>query len=387
MPSKKHRPEEIIGKLREAEVVLAQGATTAEACRRIAVSEQTYYRWRKEYGGLKTDQARRMKDLECAASTRDLGPDARQADPAGSCPGKLLSPARRRRCIDHIRMMMPVSERRVCRVLGQHRSTQRKVPRGADDEAALTADIIALARQYGRYGYRRVTALLRNAGWHVNRKRVERIWRREGLKVPQRQPKRGRLWLNDGSCIRLRPEYPGHVWSYDFVEGRTHDGRKYRILSIIDEASRECMALPVARKLKSDDVLAALAELFVTRGPPAHIRSDNGPEFIATAVQEWLAKVGVKTLYIAPGSPWENGYCESFNGSLRDELLNGEIFYSLAEARILIEAWRRHYNTVRPHSSLGYRPPAPEAVPSPVSPSGSASLHLRPTLAMEASMH
>ena len=284
-------------------------------------------------------------------------------------------------------MMMPVSERRLCRVLGQHRSTQRKAPRGADDEAALTEDIIALARQYGRYGYRRVTALLRNAGWHVNRKRVERIWRREGLKVPQRQPKRGRLWLNDGSCIRLRPEYPGHVWSYDFVEGRTHDGRKYRILSIIDEASRECMALPVARKLKSDDVLAALAELFVTRGPPAHIRSDNGPEFIATAVQEWLAKVGVKTLYIAPGSPWENGYCESFNGSLRDELLNGEIFYSLAEARILIEAWRRHYNTVRPHSSLGYRPPAPEAVPSPVSPSGSASLHLRPTLAMEASMH
>ena len=283
--------------------------------------------------------------------------------------------------------MMPVSERRLCRVLGQHRSTQRKAPRGADDEAALTEDIIALARQYGRYGYRRVTALLRDAGWHVNRKRVERIWRREGLKVPQRQPKRGRLWLNDGSCIRLRPEYPGHVWSYDFVEGRTHDGRKYRILSIIDEASRECLALPVARKLKSDDVLAALAELFVTRGPPAHIRSDNGPEFIATAVQQWLAQIGVKTLYITPGSPWENGYCESFNGSLRDELLNGEIFYSLAEARILIEAWRRHYNTVRPHSSLGYRPPAPEAVPSPVSPSGSASLHLRPTLAMEASMH
>ncbi|WP_375244200.1 IS3 family transposase [Sphingomonas parapaucimobilis] len=390
MPSKKHRPEEIIGKLREAEVVLAQGATTAEACRRIAVSEQTYYRWRKEYGGLKTDQARRMKDLEkenvrLRRAISDVTLDKLILQEAA--PGKLLSPARRRRCIDHIRMMMPVSERRVCRVLGQHRSTQRKVPRGADDEAALTADIIALARQYGRYGYRRVTALLRNAGWHVNRKRVERIWRREGLKVPQRQPKRGRLWLNDGSCIRLRPEYPGHVWSYDFVEGRTHDGRKYRILSIIDEASRECMALPVARKLKSDDVLAALAELFVTRGPPAHIRSDNGPEFIATAVQEWLAKVGVKTLYIAPGSPWENGYCESFNGSLRDELLNGEIFYSLAEARILIEAWRRHYNTVRPHSSLGYRPPAPEAVPSPVSPSGSASLHLRPTLAMEASMH
>lgn len=160
-------------------------------------------------------------------------------------------------------------------MLGQHRSTQRKVPRGADDEQALSEDIIALARQYGRYGYRRVAALLRNAGWAVNRKRVERIWRREGLKVPQRQPKRGRLWLNDGSCIRLRPAYPGHVWAYDFVEGRTHDGRKFRILTIIDEASRECMALVVARRFRHEDVLAALAELFIARGPPANIRSDN----------------------------------------------------------------------------------------------------------------
>lgn len=191
---------------------------------------------------------------------------------------------------------MPVSERRICRVLGQHRSTQRKVPRGADDEQALTADIIELARQYGRYGYRRVTALLRDAGWHVNHKRVERIWRREGLKVPQKQPKRGRLWLNDGSCIRLRPEYPGHVWAYDFVEGRTHDGRKFRILAIIDEASRECVALLVARRIRSADVLAILAQLFILRGPPAHIRSDNGPEFIATAVKGWLGQIGVQTL-------------------------------------------------------------------------------------------
>ena len=244
-----------------------------------------------------------------------------------------------------------------------------------------------MARQYGRYGYRRVTALLRDAGWHVNRKRVERIWRREGLKVPQKQPKRGRLWLNDGSCIRLRPEYPGHVWAYDFVEGRTHDGRKFRILAIIDEASRECVALLVARRIRSADVLAILAQLFILRGPPAHIRSDNGPEFIATAVKGWLGQIGVQTLYITPGSPWENGYCESFNGSLRDELLNGEIFYSLAEAQILIEAWRRHYNTVRPHSSLGYRPPAPEAVPWPAPPSGSATLHLRPALAKEVIMH
>jgi putative transposase len=280
-----------------------------------------------------------------------------------------------------------VSERRICRVLGQYRSTQRKVPRGANDEQTLTADIIALARQYGRYGYRRVTALLHDAGWTVNHKRVERIWRSEGLKVPQKQPRRGRLWLNDGSCIRLRPEYPGHVWAYDFVEGRTHDGRKFRILTIIDEASRECLALVVARRLRHEDVLAALAELFVLRGPPANIRSDNGPEFIATAVKKWLGRIGVTTLYITPASPWENGYNESFNGSLRDELLNGEIFYSLAEAKVLIEAWRRHYNTIRPHSSLGYRPPAPEAAPSPLPASGSATLHLQPPMAKEATMH
>ncbi|WP_310106425.1 IS3 family transposase [Sphingomonas sp. BE138] len=390
MPSKKHKPEEIIGKLREVEIMLGQGGTTAEACRRIAVSEQTYYRWRKEYGGLKTDQARRMKDLEkenlrLRRAISDLTLDKLILQEAA--PGKLLSPARRRCCIDQVKEALDVSERRVCRVLGQHRSTQRKVPCGADDEQALTDNVVALARQYGRYGYRRVTALLHAAGWSVNHKRVERIWRREGLKVPQRQPKRGRLWLNDGSCIRLRPEYPGHVWAYDFVEERTHDGRKFRILTIIDEASRECLALVVSRQLRHEDVLAALADLFIERGPPAHIRSDNGREFIATAVQTWLGQIGVKTLYIAPGSPWENGYNESFNGSLRDELLNGEIFYSLAEARVLIEAWRRHYNTVRPHSSLGYRPPAPEAATPPLPASGSASLHLRPPMAAEVTMH
>jgi len=186
---------------------------------------------------------------------------------------------------------------------------------------------------------------------------------------------------------RLRPEYPGHVWAYDFVEGRTHDGRKFRILTIIDEASRECLALIVARRFRHEDVLAALAELFIARGPPANIRSDNGPEFIATAVQKWLAQVGVKTLYITPASPWENGYNESFNGSLRDKLLNGEIFYSLAEAKVLIEAWRRHYNTIRPHSSLGYRPPAPETATPPLPPSGSATLHLQPVMAREEAMH
>ena len=246
-------------------------------------------------------------------------------------------------------------------MLGQHRSTQRRVPRGRDDEERLTADIIALARQYGRYGYRKIAELLRStAGWIVNDKRVERIWRRERLKVPQKQPKRGRLWLGDGSCIRLRAERPNHVWSYDFVEDRTHDGRKYRMLNVVDEFTHECLAIRVNRKLKAVDVIDVLSDLFILRGVPGHVRSDNGAEFIAKAVQEWIAAVGAKTAYIAPGSPWENGFIESFNARLRDELLDGEIFYSLKEAKVVIESWRRHYNTLRPHGSLGYKPPAPE---------------------------
>jgi putative transposase len=251
----------------------------------------------------------------------------------------------------------------VCRALGQHRSTQRKRPRGRDDEERLTADIIELARQYGRYGYRKVAELLRStAGWVVNDKRVERIWRREGLKVPAKQPKRGRLWPTDGSCLRLRAEYPNHVWSYDFVEDRTHDGRKYRMLNLIDEFTHECLAIRVARKLKATEVVDVLSDLFILRGVPGHIRSDNGPEFVAKAVQEWITAVGARTAYIAPGSPCENGYVESFNARLRDELLDGEIFYSLREAEVVIESWRRHYNQVRPHASLGYRAPAPEVV-------------------------
>jgi transposase InsO family protein len=264
-----------------------------------------------------------------------------------------------------------VSERFACKVLGQHRSTQRKTPKGRADEEALTADIIRLASRYGRYGYRRITAMLRSEGWTVNAKRVERIWRREGLKVPQKQPKRGRLWLNDGSCVRLRPEHPNHVWSYDFVEGRTHNGRKFRMLNIIDEFTRECLAIRIDRKLNSSDVIDVLSDLFILRGVPGHVRSDNGPEFIAKAVREWIVAVGAKTAFIEPGSPWENGYCESFNSKLRDELLNGEIFYSLAEAKVIIEAWRRYYNTERPHSSLGYKPPAPEAIIWPAPPRGS----------------
>jgi len=255
-----------------------------------------------------------------------------------------------------------VSERRACRTLGQHRSTQRHKPRGRADEERLVADMIELTRQYGRYGYRRIAALLREAGWQVNDKRVERLWRREGLKVPMKQPKKGRLWLTDGSCVRLRPEHRDHVWSYDFVHCRTDDGKAFRTLNILDEFTRECLTIRVKRRLNSVDVIDALSDLFILRGVPAFIRSDNGPEFVAEDVRKWIDAVGAKTAFIEPGSPWENGYCESFNGRMRDELLNGEIFNSLREAQIIIEEWRKHYNTKRPHSALGYRPPAPETI-------------------------
>jgi putative transposase len=257
-----------------------------------------------------------------------------------------------------------VSERRACRALRQPRATQRYAPIERDDERSLTRRIIELAAAYGRYGYRRITAMLRREGWAVNHKRVERIWRQEGLKVPKKQPKRGRLWLNDGSCVRLRAEHRDHVWSYDFVADRTADGRAFRMLTVIDEHTRECLAIDVARKLRSDDVLERLAWLMATRSVPEHVRSDNGAEFTAKTVRHWMSRVGVKTLFIEPGSPWENGYCESFNGKLRDELLARERFDTLKEAKVLIERWRHEYNTVRPHSSLRYRPPAPEAIAS-----------------------
>jgi len=265
--------------------------------------------------------------------------------------------------VEHVCQKLEVSQRRACQVLGQARASQRRHPSPPSDEERLTENIITLATEYGRYGYRRITALLNTKmGWRVNHKRVERIWRREGLKVPKKQPKRGRLWLNDGSCIRLRPEHKDHVWSYDFMVERTGDGRAFRILNIIDEFTRECLRIKVNRKISSQDVIDELFNLFIFRGIPEHVRSDNGPEFTSRAVRNWLNRLGVRTLFIERGSPWENGYIESFNGKLRDELLNREIFTTLDEARVLIEQWRREYNQVRPHSALGYQPPAPQAI-------------------------
>ncbi len=262
----------------------------------------------------------------------------------------------------HVVGKLHVSERRACRAVGQLRSSQRYEPRPNPVQEKLRERVTELASEYGRYGYRTITSMLNMEGWDVGKDRVYTIWQEEGLKVPQKQPKRARLWFADGSCIRLRPERPNHVWSYDFVADTTRNGRPFRILNIIDEYSRVCLASFVARRIRSQDVILVLADLFLKHGLPEHIRSDNGPEFIAKRLRTWLKGLGVGPLYIEPGSPWENGYCESFNGKMRDQLLNGELFYTLREAQVIIEKWRIHYNTIRPHSSLGGLPPAPATI-------------------------
>ncbi|MGB2965026.1 MAG: IS3 family transposase [Anaerolineales bacterium] len=361
---RRYSTEQIIIKLREADVLMSQGKTAEEIAKILEISKQTYYRWRKEYGGLDMTQAKKLKNLEKENArlkylVADLSLD--NAILKEGALKKVVSPDRRRQAVKQAINAMDISERRACRVLQQPRSTQRYQKEVPEDEELLRMKVIKLASAYGRYGYRRVTALLRNQGWIVNHKRVERIWREEGLKVPQKQPKRGRLWLNDGSVVRLRPEFPKHVWSYDFMQDRTHNGVPYRILNVIDEYTRECLAIKVARSLTHKEVLEVLTDLFLERGVPVHIRSDNGSEFTAKKVREYLSRLEIKPLFIEPGSPWENGYIESFNGKMRDELLAGEIFYSLTEAQIIIEQWRWHYNQIRPHSALGYTPPTPAA--------------------------
>lgn len=261
---------------------------------------------------------------------------------------------------------MGVSERRACKVIGQSRSTQRREHQIGDDEKILTENITRLACKYGRYGYRRITAMLVSQGFRVNHKRVERIWSREGLKVPSRQPRRARLKVDDSLAVRLVPTHRNHVWSYDFMHDKTRDGRPLKILNVIDEYTRECLAIQTGRSIKSDKVQSTLDDLFIIHGVPEYIRSDNGPEFISHTIREWFDTLGVSPLYIEPASPWENGYIESFNGKMRDELLNREIFDTLTEARVLIERWRIEYNTIRPHSSLGYRPPVPHTYPGAV---------------------
>ena len=254
------------------------------------------------------------------------------------------------------------TERHACGVLAIQRTAYRYEPVKREDEERLRGRIIELVTNFGRVGYRKVTALLRNEGYLVNHKRVERIWREEGLKLPQKQQKKRRLWLTDGSCVRLRAEYENHVWSYDFVEDRTMDGRKIRFLNILDESTRECLASIPRRSWRNHDVIEVLSDLVLQRGAPMYLRSDNGSEFTANKIREWLKDVGITTAYIEPGSPWENGYIESFNSRMRDEFLNGELFGNMYEVQVLTKRWVQYYNQIRPHGSLGGRPPAPQTV-------------------------
>jgi transposase InsO family protein len=247
-------------------------------------------------------------------------------------------------------------------VLNVHRTAYRYEPVKASDEDEIRANIIYKACNFGRVGYRKVTHMMRNEGIPINHKRVERIWREEGLKLPKKQTKKRRLWLTDGSCIRLRPEYENHVWSYDIIMDQTMDGRKIRFLNIIDEATRECLTSIPKRSWRNNDVIEVLSELMIMKGTPEYLRSDNGSEFTAKKIRKWLSELGVITAYIEPGSPWENGYCESFNSRMRDEFLNGELFGNMYEAQVLTKRWVDYYNKIRPHSSLGGRPPAPQTV-------------------------
>lgn len=269
-----------------------------------------------------------------------------------------MSPSRKRAAVCALQTQFTVSERRACQALGQPRSSQRYVPQPRSDEAAVVKRILELVRERPRFGYRRIGRLLAAEGWHMGQSRLFRLWRREGLKVPNKKRKRRRLGSSINGCDRRRALHKDHVWSWDFVFDRTTSGSTLKWLSIIDEHTRECLALKVDRSITSEDVIDTLAELFAMRGVPQHIRSDNGPEFIALAMRRWLQRIGVETLYVEPGSPWENGYAESFHSRLRDEFLAVEEFPSLPAARSLTAAWREDYNHHRPHSSLGYQTPS-----------------------------
>jgi putative transposase len=270
----------------------------------------------------------------------------------------MVSPARRREAVEHLEEQFDASERRTCRTIEQPRSTQRYRPRIKDDEPALVGRMHALVRGHPRYGYRRIWALLRAEGWAVNRKRIWRLWKREGFKVPRKRRKKRRLGSSANGILRHRAVYKDHVWTWDFIHDRDERGRPLKWFALVDEYTRECLALEVERSMTSLDVIDILSQVLLIRGAPRHIRSDNGPEFIAHAIRRYLAAAQVGTLYIEPGAPWENGYAESFFSRLRDELLNCELFADLAEAKLLASAWQNDYNHRRPHSSLGYRTPA-----------------------------
>jgi transposase InsO family protein len=271
----------------------------------------------------------------------------------------------RRQAVHLLQETFGVSQRRACGVLGQHRSTQRQPPRTREGEPRLVQRMLELVRRHPRFGYRRIWALLRREGGRVNRKRVERLGRREGLKVPRKRRKKRRRGSSANGCVRRRALHKDHVWAWDFIHDRTTDGRPLKWLTLVDEYTRACLLLEVARSITARKAVPLVADVIRQRGAPAHVRSANGPEFIAQAMRAWLVGVAVETLYVEPGAPWENGYAESFNSKVRDEFLATEEFSSELEARVLGRQWKQGYNHERPHSALGYRTPAEYAIGCP----------------------
>ena len=267
----------------------------------------------------------------------------------------------KRQTVIHVRQKLNTSERRTCNVLGVARSTMTYQSEERDEDA-LRHDIIRLAKMYGRYGYRKIAQLLRISAWKVNHKKVERIWREEGLQLPERHKRKRRLYHKDSSIIRMRPNGPNHVWAVDFVHDKLSNKRPYKMLPVVDEYTRQALAVHVAHKMSAADVLEALYPLLITHGRPHYIRSDNGPEFTAEVFQKWLTKLGIKPIRISPGSPWENGYNERFNGTLRREILDAEWFVTTKQAQTAINAWLKQYNHIRPHQALNMRPPVPETL-------------------------
>jgi putative transposase len=257
-----------------------------------------------------------------------------------------------------LRDRLAVSERWACRIVGQHRSTQRYAPAVAGDDQALRARLREISVQRPRWGYRRAHTLLRKDGWEVNRKRVQRLWREEGLRVPVRRRKRQRLGDSTVPADRLRAERPDHVWALDFQFDQAFNGRAIKLLNIVDEFTREALAMHVAHNITADDTVGVLDQLARERGAPEHVRCDNGPELTAHALRDWCRFTKAATAFIEPGAPWQNPFVESFNGRVRDELLDVEQFSCLAEAKVVIGDWREDYNQRRPHSALGMKTPA-----------------------------
>ncbi|QEY31819.1 IS3 family transposase [Synechococcus sp. RSCCF101] len=356
----RHTPEQIIRKLKTAEQLIAQGKTVTEVCRVIEVTQPTYHRWRQQYGGMQAEEAKRLTQLEKEnARLKKLLAEAELEkamlkDLAG---GKLLSPERRRRAVVVLQQRYRASERFTCRVVGQNRSTQRHGGRAPGvEETKLRHRLREIAAEHIRWGRRMAHRVLRREGWSVNHKRVQRIWREEGLQRPTpRKQKRARP--ADGSVRRHQAEHPHQVWAMDFQFDATADGRRLKFLNVIDEHSRLCLAIRVGRRCKARDVVAVLEELTSLYPAPAFIRCDNGPEFIAHALRRWCRTSGTTTATIEPGSPWQNGFAESFNGRFRDEFLNTELFTTAPEAQILADRWRWEYNSLRPHSALQGRTP------------------------------